>query len=234
MNFNQYTIKAQEVLQKAAEIAKGGQQQIIETGHILKALLHQDENLVSFIFNKLNINRKYLEGKLEELLNGYPKSSGQSPYLSNDAHKALQHAEKQRDKFKDEFVAVEHVLLGIFNGNDKTASLLKDVGMTEKHLIKAVEELRGGDKVTDQNAEAKYQSLERYSQNLTQLAKKGKLDPIIGRDDEIRRVLQILSRRTKNNPMLIGTPGVGKTFADTFCNIKSGNAFLILPYTIIR
>ncbi|MDW7695028.1 ATP-dependent chaperone ClpB [Flammeovirgaceae bacterium SG7u.111] len=211
MNFDNYTIKSQEVLQKAASLATSNQQQIVDTGHVLKALIQEDENLISFIIKKLNVNQASLETQLDEIIESYAKSSGQQPYFSNDAHKALQAADKYKTSLKDDFIAVEHILLGIFSGNDKVASLLKSVGFSEKHLKKAVEELRGGNTVKDQNAESKYKSLERYSQNLNQLAKAGKLDPIIGRDDEIRRVLQILSRRTKNNPMLVGTPGVGKT-----------------------
>ncbi len=211
MNFDKYTIKAQEGLQKAAEVAKANQQPIIENGHLVKALFMQDENLASFICNKLNVNRSYFNEKLEDVIKQYPRSDAQNPYLSNDAARALQKAEKYMDEMKDEYVAVEHVLLGILAGNDAVANLMRSNGFSEKHLKAAIQELRGGDQVTDPNAEAKYKSLERYSQNLNKLAKSGKLDPIIGRDEEIRRVLQILSRRTKNNPMLIGTPGVGKT-----------------------
>ncbi|WMJ71684.1 ATP-dependent chaperone ClpB [Cytophagaceae bacterium ABcell3] len=211
MNFNNYTIKAQEVIQKAAEVAGGYQQQAIETGHLLKAILQTDENIAGFIFKKLNINKEPLESKLEEVIKSYPKVSGGNPYLSNEAHKALQQATNYLKDFGDEYVAVEHILLGILAGTDKVATLLKDAGVTKKELKAAVNELRGGSKVTDQNAEAKYRSLERYSKNLNALARAGKIDPVIGRDEEIRRVLQILSRRTKNNPILLGEPGVGKT-----------------------
>ncbi|MEN7546776.1 ATP-dependent chaperone ClpB [Rapidithrix thailandica] len=211
MNINQYTIKSQEALQSAASLASSNQQQIVETGHLLKALMQQDDNLFTFLSKKLNVNRNYLSGQLDQVINGYPKSSGQQPYFSNDAHKALQRAEKYMRDLKDEYVAVEHILLGVLDGNERVATLLKDVGFNEKHLIKAIKELRGGENVKDPNAESKYKSLERYSQNLNNLVKQGKLDPIIGRDEEIRRVLQILSRRTKNNPMLVGEPGVGKT-----------------------
>lgn len=210
MNFNNYTIKAQEVLQKTQTIANGLTHQALETGHLLKALLEGDDNLTTFIIKKLNVNQSHLEQKLDEIVQSYPKVSGQL-YFSNDGMAVLQKAEKYAKDLKDEFVAAEHLLLGILAGKDKVATLLKDVGFTEKYLLKAINELRGGEKVTDQNAEAKYKSLERYSNNLNDLAKKGKLDPVIGRDDEIRRVLQILSRRTKNNPILLGEPGVGKT-----------------------
>ncbi|MBL6447261.1 ATP-dependent chaperone ClpB [Fulvivirga sp. 29W222] len=211
MNFDKYTIKSQEVLQKAAEIATGNQQQAIEPGHLMKAILASDENVISFLVKKLNVNRQHLDTKLDEIINGYPKVSGQQPYLSNDSAAALQKAEKELKEFQDEYIAVEHIILGLIEGREKTASLLKDVGFERKGLITGIKELRGGSKVTDQNAESKYRSLERYSINLNEQAKKGKIDPVIGRDDEIRRVLQILSRRTKNNPILLGEPGVGKT-----------------------
>ncbi len=211
MNFDKYTIKSQEVIQNAAELASGNQQQAIEPGHILKAVLHTDENVSSFLVKKLNINQELLEIRLEEIISKYPKVSGQQPYFSNVSASVLQHAEKILKDFGDEYIAVEHIILGILSGNDDTAQLMKDLGFEKKSLKKAIKELRGGDKVTDPNAESKYKSLERYSNNLNELAKAGKIDPVIGRDDEIRRILQILSRRTKNNPMLIGEPGVGKT-----------------------
>ncbi|MCS7018122.1 MAG: ATP-dependent chaperone ClpB [Cytophagales bacterium] len=211
MNFNQYTIKAQEAIQKASEIASSKQQQIIETGHLLKAVLVADENITQFFYKKLGINRKLLENKLEEYINSYPKSTGQQPYLSNDAAAALQRAERALATFKDSYVAIEHILIGLLGGKDKVATLMKDAGFVEKDLVAAIKEMRGGSTVSDQNAEAKYQSLARYSKNLTELARQGKIDPVIGRDEEIRRVLQILSRRTKNNPILLGEPGVGKT-----------------------
>jgi len=211
MNFNRYTIKSQELVQQASQIALGNQQPIIETGHLLKALLEADENTINFLFNKLGANKNFVKNKVDELLLTYPKSSGESPYLSNDAAAALQKAERYLAEFKDEFVAIEHILLGILAGKDKTAQILKDAGFAEKPLVQAIKELRGNTRVTDQNAEAKYKSLERYSKNLNDLARQGKIDPVIGRDEEIRRVLQILSRRTKNNPILLGEPGVGKT-----------------------
>lgn len=211
MNFDKFTIKSQEAVQKAASMAQANQQQIIETGHLLKALIENDENLFSFIFKKLGINQSDFKSKLDKIVNNYPKSSGQNPYFSNDAARAVQTAEQVMEKMKDEYVAIEHLLIAIQKGNDRVSTLLKESGVTEKYLEKAIEEIRGGNKVNSQNADAQYKSLERYSQNLTELAKQGKLDPVIGRDEEIRRVLQILSRRTKNNPMLIGEPGVGKT-----------------------
>ncbi len=211
MNFDKFTIKSQEALQKSAEIATSRQQQAIEPGHVLKAILETDENVSNYLFKKLTINESLLEEKLEEIVNSYPKASGQQAYLSNTTNTVLQNAEKELREFKDEYVAVEHLLLALLSTKDKVSTMMKDAGFEKSTLIKAIKELRGGAKVTDQNAEAKYKSLERYSKNLNELAKKGKIDPVIGRDEEIRRVLQILSRRTKNNPILIGEPGVGKT-----------------------
>lgn len=211
MNFEKYTIKSQEAIQKAAELAQASGNQAIEPGHILTGILVSDENVVSFLLKKLSVQKKQLEQSLEEIVKSYPGVSGQQPYLSNDSNFVLQKAEKFSKEFKDEFIAIEHLLLGIINGKEKVTQMLKGVGINEKQLKKAIEELRGGDKVNDPNAEGKYRSLERYSKNLNFMAQEGKIDPVIGRDDEIRRVLQILSRRTKNNPILLGEPGVGKT-----------------------
>src|SRR5688572_16083041 len=211
MNFNNYTIKSQEAIQKATEIAGGNQQQAVETGHLLKGILETDENVISFLIKKLGVNRNILETRLDEIINSYPKVSGGSPYLSNAAAAALQKATNYLKEFHDEYVTIEHMLLALMSGSDNVATLMKDTGFSEKHLKMAIKELRGGEKVTDQNAEAKYNSLKRYSKNLNELAQSGKLDPVIGRDEEIRRVLQILSRRSKNNPVLLGEPGVGKT-----------------------
>lgn len=211
MNFEKFTIKSQEALQKAAEIAMTSQQQGIEPGHLLKAILETDENVSSYLIKKLNVNKTVLDTKLSELLQSYPRVSGSQPYLSQASNAVLQQAEKELREFKDEYIAVEHLILALLQTKDKVASLMKDTGFERPALIKAIKELRGGSSVTDQNAEAKYKSLERYSKNLNDLAKKGKIDPVIGRDEEIRRVLQILSRRTKNNPILLGEPGVGKT-----------------------
>ncbi|MFM8851257.1 MAG: ATP-dependent chaperone ClpB [Cytophagales bacterium] len=211
MNFDKFTIKSQEALQKSAEIATGNQQQAIEPGHLLKAILETDENVSSYLFKKLGINSIILESRLEEIVNSYPKVTGQQAYLSHTANTVLQNAEKELREFKDEFIAIEHLLLALLATKDKVSSLMKDAGFDRAALVKAIKELRGGSSVKDQNAEAKYKSLERYSKNLNDLAKQGKIDPVIGRDEEIRRVLQILSRRTKNNPILLGEPGVGKT-----------------------
>jgi ATP-dependent Clp protease ATP-binding subunit ClpB len=211
MDFKNYTIKAQEAIQKAAEIAMGNQQQAIEPGHLLKGIISTDENVVGFVSKKVGANRAGIELKLDELIQAYPKVSGASPYLSNDSNTVLQKALSYLKEFKDEFVAVEHILMGILASGEKAASLLKENGFSEKALKAAIRELRGGSKVNDPNAESKYRSLERYSKNLNDLALQGKIDPVIGRDEEIRRVLQILARRTKNNPILLGEPGVGKT-----------------------
>ncbi|SEK95826.1 ATP-dependent chaperone ClpB [Parapedobacter koreensis] len=211
MNFNNYTIKAQESIQKASEIAIGNQQQAIETAHLLKALLLVDENVVSHLLKKLNVNVKHVEDELDKQIGTFPKVSGSSIYLSSSANTALQKAQSYLKEFKDEFVSIEHILLGILNAGDKTASLLKDQGVTEKDLKRAIGDLRGSARVTDQNAEATYNALNKYARNLNEFAESGKLDPVIGRDEEIRRVIQILSRRTKNNPILVGEPGVGKT-----------------------
>ncbi|HEX7366961.1 MAG TPA: ATP-dependent chaperone ClpB [Pelobium sp.] len=222
MNFNNFTIKAQEAIQKASEITQGFQQQAIENAHILKGLLSVDENVVGYILKKLNVNINRLNTSLDDLINTYPKVSGSEVYLSSSANSTLQKATGYLKEFKDEFVSVEHLLLGILAAGDKTSALLKDQGVTEKDLKKAIKDLRGDAKVTDQNAEATFNALNKYARNLNEYAESGKLDPVIGRDEEIRRVIQILSRRTKNNPILIGEPGVGKTA------IAEGIAFRII------
>lgn len=211
MNFNDYTIKSQEAINKAAEIAMSLEQQAIEPAHLLKAMLEVDENVLSFIFKKVGAQSGALKNELESIINSLPKVSGQQPYLSNTTHKVLTDAKSYLKQFGDEYVSIEHLFLGLLKGTDKTSMALKAQGLNEKDSIAAIKELRGGNKVTDQNAEGKYRSLERYSINLIEKAKQGKIDPVIGRDEEIRRVLQILSRRTKNNPILLGEPGVGKT-----------------------
>lgn len=213
MNFNQYTIKAQEVIQHAAQMAQGNQQQAVETGHLLKSLLEEDPNTSTFLLNKLKVRPEAITAKLENIVNSYPRVSGNGqPYLGNEISNALQKAQSYLKEFNDEFVSVELLYLGLTAGKDATANLLKEAGIKESDLKAAVKELRGkNNPVKDQNAEATYQSLERYSKNLNKLAQAGKIDPVIGRDEEIRRVLQILSRRTKNNPILLGEPGVGKT-----------------------
>ncbi|MEL6606772.1 MAG: ATP-dependent chaperone ClpB [Bacteroidota bacterium] len=211
MNLNNYTIKTQEVIQQAAKLTEDHRQLAIEPGHLLQAILQTGEHNITFLFKKLNVDQASLSNKLEEIIRSYPKASGQQPYLGNDTNTTLRKAESYLKSFQDEFIAVEHLLLGLLAGSDKVAKLMKEAGFAEKVLTKAIQELRGNSRVTDPNAESKYRSLERYSKNLNALAKAGKIDPVIGRDEEIRRVLQILSRRTKNNPLLIGEPGVGKT-----------------------
>jgi len=211
MNFNNFTIKSQEAVQKATEIAAAQQNQAIETSHILKGMLLVDENVIPYLLKKLNVNPDAFTSALDRILDAYPKVSGGEQYLSNDATKALQKAISLSQEAKDEFVSLEHLLLGILSVNNTTSRLLKEQGITEKDLKTAIRELRKGETVKSQNAEETYNSLEKYARNLNDLARNGKLDPVIGRDEEIRRVLQILSRRTKNNPILIGEPGVGKT-----------------------
>lgn len=222
MNFNNFTIKAQEAIQQASEIAQGNQQQAIETAHLLKGLLTVDENVVSYVLKKLNVNLNVLNQHLDTQIEKFPKVTGSSPYLTSGSNSALQKAQSYLKEFKDEFVSVEHLLLGILSVNDNTSKLLKNQGVNEGDLKKAIIALRGDSRVTDQNAEATYNALNKYARNLNEYAESGKLDPVIGRDDEIRRVIQILSRRTKNNPILIGEPGVGKTA------IAEGIAFRII------
>ena len=211
MNLNNFTIKSQEAIEQAVQIALQNGQQSIEPAHILKSLIQTDENVISYLFKKLNVNQTRIESALEAIIKSFPKVSGGNQYLSNDANQLLTKAQSYLKEFGDEFVSVEHILLALLDGKNQVASLLKDAGINERELKKAINELRGGNKVTSQSAEAQYNSLNKYAKNLNDLAQQGKLDPVIGRDEEIRRVLQILSRRTKNNPVLIGEPGVGKT-----------------------
>lgn len=222
MNLNNFTIKAQEAIQKASEIASGNQQQAIETAHILKGLLSVDENVISYLLKKLNVNLNRISEVLDAQIKSFPKVSGSDIYLSSGANNALQKGMSYLKEFKDEFVSVEHILLGLLSSGDKVSSILKDAGVNESDLKKAILELRGNSRVTDQNAEATYNALNKYARNLNEYAESGKLDPVIGRDEEIRRVIQILSRRTKNNPILIGEPGVGKTA------IAEGIAFRVI------
>lgn len=211
MNFNNFTIKAQEAVQKASEIVTGLQQQAIEPAHLLKGLLMVDENTTTHLLKKLNVNIPHLNQSLDTLMDSFPKVSGSNLYLSGDSNTVIQKAQSYLKAFKDEYVSVEHLLLGILDAGAKASNLLKDQGVNEKDLKKAISELRGSNRVTDQNAEATFNALGKYARNLNEAAESGKLDPVIGRDDEIRRVMQILSRRTKNNPILVGEPGVGKT-----------------------
>ncbi|HOS85030.1 MAG TPA: ATP-dependent Clp protease ATP-binding subunit, partial [Bacteroidales bacterium] len=211
MDFNQFTIKAQEVINHAVQIAGSKSHQAVETGHLLQALLEKAENISSFLLKKLDVNTTMLRTVLEKIIDSYPKVSGGDPYLSSNANRALQEALHMLKKNNDSYVSVEHILLGILKQGDQVSQLLKDNGVNEQQLLLAIQDLRKGAKVESQSAEDTYNALQRFAINLNQQARNGKLDPVIGRDEEIRRVLQILSRRTKNNPILIGEPGVGKT-----------------------
>ncbi|SHI93743.1 ATP-dependent chaperone ClpB [Pseudozobellia thermophila] len=211
MNFNNYTIKSQEAIQQAQQIAQGLGHQQIENEHIFKAIWEVDENVLPFILKKLNINVGMLKQILDKELESFPKVSGGDIMLSREAGKTVTEASIIAKKMGDEYVSIEHLLLAILKSKSKIAQILKDQGATEKDLKAAITELRGGSKVTSQSAEETYNALDKYARNLNQLADSGKLDPVIGRDEEIRRILQILSRRTKNNPMLVGEPGTGKT-----------------------
>jgi ATP-dependent Clp protease ATP-binding subunit ClpB len=211
MNLNNFTIKSQEAVQQAFSIASGYGHQAVETGHIMKSLLSTDEHITGFILKKLNVNRNNFTRVLDSIIDSYPRVSGGDQYLSSSASGALQKAIDQSKKEGDEYVSLEHLLTGIFLGGDQVSQMMKDNGMTSGDLKKAIAELRKGSKVTSQSAEDTLDALNRFALNLNEMARAGKLDPVIGRDDEIRRLLQILSRRTKNNPILIGEPGVGKT-----------------------
>ncbi|HZK29745.1 MAG TPA: ATP-dependent chaperone ClpB [Methanoregula sp.] len=211
MNFKNFTFKSQEAVQKATEVAAEKQNQAVETSHILKGMLLVDENVIPYLLKKLDVNLDSFIPALDKIVDSYPKVSGGEQFLSNDAAKTLQKAITLSKEYGDEFVSIEHILRGILAGNDSASRLLKENGVLEKDLKNAIQELRKGETVNSQNAEDTYNALNKYARNLNDLARNGKLDPVIGRDEEIRRVLQILSRRTKNNPILIGEPGVGKT-----------------------
>ncbi|MEP0266517.1 ATP-dependent chaperone ClpB [Dokdonia sp.] len=211
MNFNNFTIKSQEVIQQAQQIVQELGHQQIENEHIFKAILEVDENVTPFLLQKLDVNLPLLKQILESTLSSFSKVAGADMVLSREAGKAINDASIIAKNMNDEYVSVEHIILAIFKTKSKIAQILKDQGVTEKGLKMAIEELRKGDRVTSQNAEETYNALNKYAKNLNQLAKDGKLDPVIGRDEEIRRILQILSRRTKNNPILVGEPGTGKT-----------------------
>ena len=211
MNFNNFTIKAQEAIQKSIELAQGNSQQMIEPAHILKGVMLVGENVTNFLLQKMGVNVVQLTTVLDKDLESYPRVSGGEPTLSREASTVLQKATTLANKMGDQFVSIEHLLLAIVSEKDSAGQMLKNSGVTEKMLEAAINELRKGEKVTSQAAEDTYQALSKYSINLNEEARSGKLDPVIGRDEEIRRVLQILSRRTKNNPILIGEPGTGKT-----------------------
>jgi len=211
MNFNNYTIRSQEAVQQAFMLARDRQHQAVETGHLLKALLGSEDGVAMHLLGKNGVNTGDVDRVLERVLDSYPKVTGGEQYLSSNTNKALQKALEFSKSMNDQFISVEHLLLGLVAAGDQTSQLMKDIGVTEKGLGSSISELRKGSKVQSQTAEETYNSLNRYAVNLNEQARSGRLDPVIGRDDEIRRVLQILTRRTKNNPILIGEPGVGKT-----------------------
>lgn len=211
MNFQNFTIKSQEVVQKAVQIAQSNQNQVLEPVHLLKAVMSDDDSVVRFVFQKLDVAATMIERSLDEQLSRLPKVSGGEPYLSSDSNKVFEKANAFATENGDQYVTVEAILVGLLSVNSPASKILKDAGATEDDLKMAINELRQGRKATGQSAEEQYNALKKYAINLCERAQQGKLDPVIGRDDEIRRVLQILSRRTKNNPILIGEPGTGKT-----------------------
>ncbi|HEY2347892.1 MAG TPA: AAA family ATPase, partial [Puia sp.] len=213
MNLNNFTIKASEVLQQAQQLSFNAQNPNIETEHLMKALLDQEDSPVEYLLKKNNVTIPVLETKLDELINKLPRTAGGDPAqaLSREANNVVLRAGSVLKQFGDEFITPEHLVLAIVQGNDATAKLLKNSGLTEKGLISAIRELRKGEKVSSNTQETQFNALNKYAKNLNELARQGKLDPVIGRDEEIRRTLHILSRRTKNNPILVGEPGVGKT-----------------------
>ncbi len=211
MNLEKFTIKSREIVEYAIQLAETNNNQAIENGHLLKAILEKEKNITGYLFGKLNISVDDVERVTEQIVKSYPKVQGGNVYLSASAEKAFLTAQQTATEMGDQFVAVEHLILGIFKSGDAVSKMLKDYKITESLLKKSIEELRKGSKVNSQSAESSYDALNRFAINLNEQAQNGKLDPVIGRDDEIRRVLQILTRRTKNNPVLIGEPGVGKT-----------------------
>ena len=211
MNFNNFTIKSQEAVQHAVDLVQRGGQQQIEPPHLFMGVMHSGENVVKYIFQKLNVNTNLIMGAVEKEIQKCPKVTGGEPYLSREANDVLQQAVDLASKMGDEYVTLEHIILALFRTNNAVSRIMKDAGVSEKELKMAIDELRGGQKATSKSSEENYQSLSKYAIDLNDAARNGKLDPVIGRDEEIRRVLQILSRRTKNNPILIGEPGTGKT-----------------------
>ncbi len=211
MNFNNFTIKAQEAVQKAIDLAQANSQQMIEPAHVLKGVMMVGENVTNFLFQKLGVNVRSLETAVDKEIESYPRVSGGEPMLSRETNAVFTKASDFAGKMGDQYVSIEHIILSLVSEKSKASEMMKANGISQNQLEKAVQELRKGEKVTSQSAEDTYQSLSKYAINLTEKARNGKLDPVIGRDDEIRRVLQILSRRTKNNPILIGEPGTGKT-----------------------
>ena len=211
MTFDKFTIKAQEAIQEAANIAQRAGEQTIEPVHLLAGIMSKGKDITNYIFQKLGINGTAIEYAVQQEINHLPKVQGGQPYLSNDSNNVLQKSFDISKKLGDEFVSIEPILLALLNANSAASRILKDSGCTEKEMLAAIQELRQGQKVQSQSGDENYQALSKYAKNLIEEARTGKLDPVIGRDEEIRRVLQILSRRTKNNPILIGEPGTGKT-----------------------
>ena len=211
MNLNDFTVKAQGIIQEAFQLAFEKKHQAVEDVHILYSLLKNDEDISPFLLKKIGITPSQIISRVEDEINKLPKVEGSEQYLSSSATKALQQAIAEMKQLKDEFVAVEHILLGLLQSGAAAERILKSLGATRKDLLIAIQDLRKGSKVTSQSGDENYNALNKYARNLNDLAAKGKLDPVIGRDEEIRRILQILNRRTKNNPILIGEAGVGKT-----------------------
>ena len=211
MTFDKFTIKAQEAVQEALNIAQQAGQQTIEPIHLLQGIMNKGRDVTNYIFQKLGVNSQQVETLLQSEIAHLPKVSGGEPYFSNDANRVLQATLDLSQKLGDEFVSLEPMLLALLSVNSTASRILKDAGCTEDNMRKAIMELRQGQHVQSQSGDENYQSLSKYARNLVEDARSGKLDPVIGRDEEIRRVLQILSRRTKNNPILIGEPGTGKT-----------------------
>ena len=211
MTFDKFTIKAQEVVQEAVNTAQRNGQQSIEPVHLLKGVMTKAKDVATYIFQKLGVNATQIDTVVDSEIQRLPRVQGGQPYLSNDANNVLQRAQDFATKNGDEFTSVEPILLALLQVSSTASRILKDAGMTEAETVKAIQELRQGQKVQSQSGDENYQSLSKYAKNLVEEARQGKLDPVIGRDEEIRRVLQILSRRTKNNPILIGEPGDRKS-----------------------
>ncbi|HKK60458.1 MAG TPA: Clp protease N-terminal domain-containing protein, partial [Salinivirga sp.] len=210
MDFNKFTIKAQEAIQEAVSLATTNGQQAVENGHLFRAILNKGESVVSFLAGKSGANLEQIKQVTDRILESYPKVENEAqPYLSNDTQQTLNHALTVANKMKDQYVALEHIVTAMASAKDQVGQMLKDSGLKEADLIKAIQELHKGENIKSQTAEDTYQALDRFANNLNKMASEGKLDPVIGRDDEIRRILQVLTRRTKNNPVLIGDPGVG-------------------------
>jgi ATP-dependent Clp protease ATP-binding subunit ClpB len=213
MNLNKFTLKAQEAVESAVQLAEKFEHQEISVAHMIAVLIKQTESITATIFNKLEVNIDSFYQDIENILNRKPQISGnvQQPYLSQELNRVLSAAQKEADRLHDDYLSTEHILLASLHIQNEVSPIYKKYGVDEKNVLKILKDIRGNQRITDQNPEAKYQVMEKYARNLTNLARKGKLDPVIGRDEEIRSVMQILSRRRKNNPILIGEAGVGKT-----------------------